>query len=161
MQQWRKIFNSDITMMEDKFFVGLCQIAGTFIIMTGSTRFGFPALIAANRFYKISAMPGQSTNSCSIGRTVFADRMIIPLIIGWFCFDYLLNFPLIITHSFGEDETGFCGARKFTSIELLASYQMVCLGIFVLAYVLAGVYYYRLSKWLHQHQSVDNLVCLL
>jgi hypothetical protein len=118
-------------------------------------------MIAANRFYKISALPGQSSNRCSIGRTLFAERMVLPLIIGWYCFAYLLNLPLIITNSFGGDEAGFCGARKFTSIELLASYEMSILVAFVTAYLLAGIYYYRLAQWLHQHQSVENQVGLL
>lgn len=30
-----------------------CKIAGTFVIITGTCSFGFPALIAADRYYKI------------------------------------------------------------------------------------------------------------
>uniref|UniRef100_A0A914WFS7 Uncharacterized protein n=1 Tax=Plectus sambesii TaxID=2011161 RepID=A0A914WFS7_9BILA len=121
--------------------------------MTASCRLGFPALIAANRFYKVSAMPGQST---TLLQKLFAERAIIPLVIAWYCVAYLMQSPLIFTDSFGEDQAGFCGARKFTSVLLLASYEVSVIVVFAGGMALTGVYYFRLAKWLRQNQSISN-----
>jgi hypothetical protein len=128
------------------------------VITTCTCRFGFPALIAANRYYKISVLPSTQASKCSIGQKLFAEQMIMPLMVAWFCFAYSINLPLIIYHSFGEDEVGICGAKKFTSVVKLMSYELSILVVFVTGNSLTGVYYYLLAKWLRKNQSVDNQV---
>uniref|UniRef100_A0A914UXF6 G-protein coupled receptors family 1 profile domain-containing protein n=1 Tax=Plectus sambesii TaxID=2011161 RepID=A0A914UXF6_9BILA len=81
----------------------LCSIAGGLHIITGANTFGFPLLIAADRYYKIT-IPQQ--NTFSLGHTLFTDIFIIPLIFGWFCFVILGNLPLLLNNAFGEDAAG-------------------------------------------------------
>jgi hypothetical protein len=66
--------------------------------------------------------------------------------------------PLFIYHSFGEDEAGICGTKKFTSVVKLMSYELSILVVFVTGYSLTGVYYYQLTKFLRNNQSADNQV---
>lgn len=123
--------------------------------MTASCRLGFPGLIAANRYYAISEMPGQSGNFV---RKLFSEQGTVPLVIGWYCIAYLIQSPLIVTDSFGEDEAGYCGAKKFISISLLVSYEFSVIAVFAGGIGLTTFYYFRLAKWLRHNQTVSNRV---
>lgn len=79
--------------------------------------------------------------------------MKIPLMVGWFFFAAFLNLPLMLTNAFGEDPSGFCGAKKFTSVPLLLSYEMSIIFMFAGSLIVTGIYYYRALKWLKQHHS--------
>uniref|UniRef100_A0A914X084 G-protein coupled receptors family 1 profile domain-containing protein n=1 Tax=Plectus sambesii TaxID=2011161 RepID=A0A914X084_9BILA len=131
-----------------------CTVAGMFVVSTGTCSFGFPALIAAERYYKISAV-SQST-ALSIGRAMFAERTTLPLIVGWYFLSVTLNLPLMLNDAFGEDPGGFCGAKKFTSVRLLLSYEFSVMLVFVGSLIITAIYYYRLVKWLKSHATIRN-----
>uniref|UniRef100_A0A914ULU9 G-protein coupled receptors family 1 profile domain-containing protein n=1 Tax=Plectus sambesii TaxID=2011161 RepID=A0A914ULU9_9BILA len=129
----------------------LCAVAGMFVVSTVTGSFGFPALIAAERYYKINTIP-QSTGF-SIGRAIFADRAVIPLMVVWFFLSIVLNLPLLLNDAWGEDPSGFCGAKRFTSVPLLLSYELSVMLVFAVSMTVTAIYYYRLVAWLKQHQA--------
>uniref|UniRef100_A0A914V5H9 G-protein coupled receptors family 1 profile domain-containing protein n=1 Tax=Plectus sambesii TaxID=2011161 RepID=A0A914V5H9_9BILA len=131
-----------------------CSIAGAFVLTTGTCSFGFPAIIAADRYYKISTITKAS--GFSISSALFSKRVTIPLIVSWFFIAAISNLPLMLNDAFGEDPSGFCGAKKFTSIPLLLGYEFSVIFAFVCSLALTGIYYYRLTKWLKKHQTVST-----
>uniref|UniRef100_A0A914XJ00 G-protein coupled receptors family 1 profile domain-containing protein n=1 Tax=Plectus sambesii TaxID=2011161 RepID=A0A914XJ00_9BILA len=78
----------------------MCSIVGVFNTFTATSSFGFPFLIAADRYYKITI---PQPNKFSLGHTLFKDVFIIPLIFGWFCFVAVSLLPLLLNNAFGED----------------------------------------------------------
>jgi hypothetical protein len=133
----------------------VCSVSGTFVIITGTASFGFPALIAANRYYAICTLPANN-GVFSLGRTIFSKRMTVPLIFGWYGCAFLINLPLILNQAYGEDPVGFCGAIKFTSVGIMMFYLLAA-SIFPLSLLTTALYYYRLAKWLKQHQTNSTL----
>uniref|UniRef100_A0A914WVE2 G-protein coupled receptors family 1 profile domain-containing protein n=1 Tax=Plectus sambesii TaxID=2011161 RepID=A0A914WVE2_9BILA len=127
----------------------ICSLAGAFVIFTAASSFGFPFLIAADRYYKITI---PESGKFSLGKALFSDRWIIPVIVGWFCLSAVSNVVLLFNDGFGEDPGGFCGARKFTEVHILLIYEVTMLVFFV-SLVLSAVYYFRLAKWLKQNQQ--------
>lgn len=79
--------------------------------------------------------------------------MTLPLIFGWSFIAILLNLPLILNNAFGEDPSGFCGAKKFTSNRLLLNYEFSTVAVFLGSMAITVIYYCRLVKWLKQHES--------
>uniref|UniRef100_A0A914UXJ7 G-protein coupled receptors family 1 profile domain-containing protein n=1 Tax=Plectus sambesii TaxID=2011161 RepID=A0A914UXJ7_9BILA len=130
----------------------LCSIAGSFHFITGANSFGFPLLIAADRYYKIT---DPQPNTFSLGHTLFTDVCIVPLIFGWFCFVILFNMPLLLNNAFGEDTVGFCGIKKFTEVRIMLMYLCVIVIAFA-ALPLSYVYYKRLAKWIKQNRRSNN-----
>uniref|UniRef100_A0A914V3W7 G-protein coupled receptors family 1 profile domain-containing protein n=1 Tax=Plectus sambesii TaxID=2011161 RepID=A0A914V3W7_9BILA len=133
----------------------LCKIAGIFVLSTATCSFGFPAMIAADRFYKISALP-QANQRCSVGHALFKDSRTIPVIAGWFFLSTILNLPLPLNDANGEDPAGFCGAKEFTSIGLMIYYELTVIASFAISLIVTGIYYFRLAKWLRVNQSTSN-----
>jgi hypothetical protein len=101
-----------------------------------------------------------SANKFSLLKLLFADRMILPLIIGWFCLDFSTIIPLLLNNAFGEDPSGYCGAKKFTSLLLLSWYLSTAVLAFFIGLVLTVFYYYRLARFLktHLNNSSENSV---
>uniref|UniRef100_A0A914WX80 G-protein coupled receptors family 1 profile domain-containing protein n=1 Tax=Plectus sambesii TaxID=2011161 RepID=A0A914WX80_9BILA len=129
----------------------LCTVAGLLVVSTGTCNFGFPALIAADRYYKISTVP--QSKGLSIGRAIFTEGATIPLMVGWFFLSVLLNLPLMLNDAWGEDPAGFCGTKKFTSVPLLISYECTVILVFVGSMIITAIYYYRLVAWLKQQEA--------
>uniref|UniRef100_A0A914WEG6 G-protein coupled receptors family 1 profile domain-containing protein n=1 Tax=Plectus sambesii TaxID=2011161 RepID=A0A914WEG6_9BILA len=122
-----------------------------FVVSTATGSFGFPAMIAVERYYKINTIP-QSTGY-SVGRAIFTERAAIPLMVGWFFMSIIVNLPLMLNDAWGEDPSGFCGAKKFTSVPLLLSYELSVVLVFAVSMTITAIYYYRLVSWLKQHQT--------
>uniref|UniRef100_A0A914W7U4 G-protein coupled receptors family 1 profile domain-containing protein n=1 Tax=Plectus sambesii TaxID=2011161 RepID=A0A914W7U4_9BILA len=125
-----------------------CKHVGFFVVATASTSFGFPALIAADRYYKITYLPQNG----SLMINLFTRKSIVPVIALWFLFAFAINIPLLTFDAFGEDPGGFCGARKFASVPLLLAYEFSCISIFAISMLMTGYYYIRLTTWLNSHQ---------
>uniref|UniRef100_A0A914V819 G-protein coupled receptors family 1 profile domain-containing protein n=1 Tax=Plectus sambesii TaxID=2011161 RepID=A0A914V819_9BILA len=66
------------------------------------------------------------------------------------------NLPLMLNDAFGEDPSGFCGAKKFTSIPLLLGYEFTVVFAYFGSLAVTGIYYYRLAKWLKRHQTIPS-----
>jgi hypothetical protein len=77
--------------------------------------------------------------------------------IGWYCLSALGNLPLLLNNGFGEDPGGWCGAKRFTDVRILLMYEFWGMGVFCVSLCLAGIYYFRLTKWLEQHQQTANV----
>uniref|UniRef100_A0A914UND3 G-protein coupled receptors family 1 profile domain-containing protein n=1 Tax=Plectus sambesii TaxID=2011161 RepID=A0A914UND3_9BILA len=131
-----------------------CSVSGAFVLITGTCSFGFPALIAADRYYKISTISQPS--GFSLSSALFSKRATIPLIVSWFFIAAISNLPLMLNDAFGEDPSGFCGAKKFTSIPLLLGYEFSVVFAYFGSLVVTGVFYYRLAKWLKLHQTAST-----
>ena len=89
----------------------------------------------------------------SIGRTIFTERATIPLMVGWFFLSVIINLPLMLHDAWGEDPAGFCGTKKFTSVPLLISYEFSVILVFVGSMIITAIYYYRLVRWIKQHEA--------
>uniref|UniRef100_A0A914W2I3 G-protein coupled receptors family 1 profile domain-containing protein n=1 Tax=Plectus sambesii TaxID=2011161 RepID=A0A914W2I3_9BILA len=131
-----------------------CSVSGAFVLITGTCSFGFPAIIAADRYYKISTISQPS--GFSISNALFSKRATIPLIMSWSFIAAISNLPLMLNDAFGEDPSGFCGAKKFTSIPLLLGYEFSVVFAYFGSLAVTGIYYYRLAKWLKQHQTIPT-----
>uniref|UniRef100_A0A914VRQ9 G-protein coupled receptors family 1 profile domain-containing protein n=1 Tax=Plectus sambesii TaxID=2011161 RepID=A0A914VRQ9_9BILA len=131
-----------------------CSVSGAFVLITGTCSFGFPAIIAADRYYKISTISQPS--GFSISNALFSKRATIPLILSWSFIAAISNLPLMLNDAFGEDPSGFCGAKKFTSIPLLLGYEFSVVFAYFGSLAVTGIYYYRLAKWLKQHQTIPT-----
>jgi hypothetical protein len=107
------------------------------------------------RYYKITDLP-QGQRGRSLGHFLFQDSHTIQLIASWFFLSAILNLPLLLSHANGEDPAGFCGAKKFTSIYLLISYELTIIASFAVSVIITGVYYYRLGNWLKANQTTTN-----
>uniref|UniRef100_A0A914VIM7 G protein-coupled receptor n=1 Tax=Plectus sambesii TaxID=2011161 RepID=A0A914VIM7_9BILA len=59
----------------------------------------------------------------------------------------------MLNDAFGEDPSGFCGTKKFTSVPLLLSYEFTVILIFFGSLLITGIYYYRLIKWLKDKEA--------
>uniref|UniRef100_A0A914UQ93 G-protein coupled receptors family 1 profile domain-containing protein n=1 Tax=Plectus sambesii TaxID=2011161 RepID=A0A914UQ93_9BILA len=79
--------------------------------------------------------------------------MTLPLIVGWFFLSVILNLPLMVNDAFGEDPAGFCGAKKFTSVQLLLIYEFTAVLVYFGSLIVTAVYYYRLVKWLKREKG--------
>jgi hypothetical protein len=114
-------------------------------------------------------MPGSIDGQFSLGRTIFADKRIVPLIVSWFAVAFFSNVPLLLNDAFGEDPSGFCGAKKFSSVLLLSFYLSTLVLIWTVSLILTAIYYYRLIKWLKANQnattggpeSIDYTRCIM
>jgi hypothetical protein len=82
--------------------------------------------------------------------------MVMPLILGWFCLAFASNIPLLLNNAFGEDPSGFCGAKKFTSVLLLCWYLCTVVSVFFSGLLFTAVYYYRLAQYLKLHRNNNN-----
>uniref|UniRef100_A0A914V7F9 G-protein coupled receptors family 1 profile domain-containing protein n=1 Tax=Plectus sambesii TaxID=2011161 RepID=A0A914V7F9_9BILA len=96
------------------------------------------------------------SNGFSVSSAIFSERATIPLIVSWFFIAAISNLPLMLNDAFGEDPSGFCGAKKFTSIPLLLGYEFSVIFAFVGSMAVTGIYYYHLTKWLKKHQTVPT-----
>uniref|UniRef100_A0A914UYB0 G-protein coupled receptors family 1 profile domain-containing protein n=1 Tax=Plectus sambesii TaxID=2011161 RepID=A0A914UYB0_9BILA len=130
----------------------ICSIAGGFHLITAASNFGFPFLIAADRFYKITI---PQPNTFSLGHTLFTNTFSIPLIFGWFCFALLFNIPMLLNSAFGEDTVGYCGTKRISEVRIMLMLLCVCCVFFV-AFPLSYVYYMRLAKWIKQNQRATS-----
>lgn len=134
----------------------LCQVVGSFAITTATCSFGFPGLIAAQRYYKISYVPTIDAKF-SIANSIFSDSRLIPLMIGWLVFSVAINLPLtVFFHSFGEDPNGYCGVKPFIEILPLLLFILATVTMFTLSYTLTGVYYYRLGQFLQTERTTST-----
>uniref|UniRef100_A0A914WM04 G-protein coupled receptors family 1 profile domain-containing protein n=1 Tax=Plectus sambesii TaxID=2011161 RepID=A0A914WM04_9BILA len=125
-----------------------CWLAGIFVNFTSPISWGFPGLIAADRYYKIIIT---DYGKFSLGKTLFSNRFIIPLMIGWCCLSSANTVIMSLYDTSGEDPGGFCGNKKFTDIHMLLLYEINML-IFFLSLILSAFFYVRLGNWLKQHQ---------
>lgn len=79
--------------------------------------------------------------------------MRVPLILIWFSLSVIMNIPLILYDVYGEQPTGFCGAKAFGSTQLQIIFEVCVPGNYFIANVIAGIYYYRLINWLQRHEE--------
>ena len=133
-----------------------CAIAGFFVIISATLIFGFSTNDCCRSLLQKSATVDKTRIVFSLPRIIFAEKAVIPLMIGWFFFVVFINIPLIFFHAFGEDPTGFCGTKKYESVLLLIYYEMTVIAVFFCGLVVTTIYYYRLSKWLKNNRSDFN-----
>uniref|UniRef100_A0A914W8Q7 G-protein coupled receptors family 1 profile domain-containing protein n=1 Tax=Plectus sambesii TaxID=2011161 RepID=A0A914W8Q7_9BILA len=74
----------------------------------------------------------------------------------WYFLSVAFNLPLMLNDAWGEDPAGFCGAKKFTSIPLMISYEFSIIVVFYGALTITAIYYYRLVAWLKQQEASVN-----
>uniref|UniRef100_A0A914UM43 G-protein coupled receptors family 1 profile domain-containing protein n=1 Tax=Plectus sambesii TaxID=2011161 RepID=A0A914UM43_9BILA len=122
---------------------------------TGTCSFGYPGLIAAQRYYKISYMP--TFSRFSMAEMVFGDKRLVPLMIIWWTISISVNLPLIIFYDeFGEDAGGYCGVKPFREALPFAIFLISVISVFFLSYTFMGVYYYRLGRFLKTRHATES-----
>uniref|UniRef100_A0A914VM47 G-protein coupled receptors family 1 profile domain-containing protein n=1 Tax=Plectus sambesii TaxID=2011161 RepID=A0A914VM47_9BILA len=132
----------------------LCTFAGHFVVISGVLSFGFPPMIATHRYYSLNNETDMRTGSCGFRmRAICGDHYVLHLIIGWYIIVVIANVPLILGNSFGEDPSGFCLLRRFETPPLLIYYLATAINTVVLSLSITGLYYYKLSKWMKEHQN--------
>jgi hypothetical protein len=134
-----------------------CAISGFLVLSTVTSSLGFPVMIAADRYYKISALPTNNQKYSVFSKIIFADRGVIPMMVSWVAFCFAVNVPLLLIGATGEDgRVDICTAKTFTSVSLLLVYEATIMIPFFGGANLTALYYYPLAKWLQNNQSVSN-----
>uniref|UniRef100_A0A914WSF9 G-protein coupled receptors family 1 profile domain-containing protein n=1 Tax=Plectus sambesii TaxID=2011161 RepID=A0A914WSF9_9BILA len=130
----------------------LCHICG-FGNITFAMSFLFsPTLMAASRYYNVTRLPSSSGSNWFSSRAFFTKIGALSLLVAFWSYAILLPLFLLAIDQLGEDPSGFCGAKAFTS-PLLYIIYIISLIIFALFNaVLTYIYFHRLSKFMAQYQ---------